>query len=196
MHRCQRFHFMPLCIERSMHMDGVMRLGGSWRCRAGCRCPAKWSWLTGQRKCHNHTMENVTLTSKEQARLQVLNSLLSEQIALDQAAELMGVSTRHARRMLATYRERGAASLSHGHRGRKPANAASEVVAADGVPRQLNLPNCRQLVLPVHLLCLAPLLSGVSPVAGHVKLQDDGVVHHPVDGGGGGHGVVEDAFPL
>ena len=48
-------------------------------------------------------MENVTLTSKEQARLQVLNSLLAEQITLDQAAELMGVSSRHARRMLTAY---------------------------------------------------------------------------------------------
>ena len=29
-----------------------------------------------------------------------------------------------------------------------------------------------------------------------VKLQDDGVVHHPVDRRGGGHGVGEDTFPL
>ena len=41
-------------------------------------------------------MKNVILTPKEQARLQVLNSLLAEQITLDQAAELMGVSSRHA----------------------------------------------------------------------------------------------------
>ena len=64
------------------------------------------------------------------------------------------------------------------------------------VPRQLNLPNCRPLFLPVHLLRLAPLLGGVSPVAGDVKLQDDGVVHHPVNRRRGGHGVGEDAFPL
>ena len=50
-------------------------------------------------------MENVTLTPKEQMRVQVLNSLLAEQIALDQAAELMGVSTRHARRITTAYRE-------------------------------------------------------------------------------------------
>ena len=35
-------------------------------------------------------MENVTLTQKEQTRLQVLNSLLAEQMTLDQAATLMG----------------------------------------------------------------------------------------------------------
>ncbi len=73
------------------------------------------------------------MTSREQARLQVLNSLLAEQIALDQAAELMGVSTRHARRMRAAYRDRGAVPLAHGHRGRKPANATSELVVADVV---------------------------------------------------------------
>ena len=54
----------------------------------------------------------------------------------------------------------------------------------------------RQSVLPVHLLGLAPLLGGVSPVAGDVKLQDDGVMGHPVDCRGGGHGVGKDAFPL
>ena len=73
------------------------------------------------------------MTSREQARLQVLNSLLAEQITLDQAAELMGVSTRHTRRILAAYREKGAAALAHGHRGRKPANATSELVVADVV---------------------------------------------------------------
>ena len=78
-------------------------------------------------------MENVTLTPKEQTRLQVLNSLLAEQIALDQAAELMGVSPRHTRRTLAAYRENGAAALAHGHRGRKPANATPAAVIVDVV---------------------------------------------------------------
>ena len=68
-----------------------------------CRRPAKASSLTGQQKCHIHPMENVTLTQKEQTRLQVLNSFLTEHIALDQAAELMGVSPRHTRRILAAY---------------------------------------------------------------------------------------------
>ena len=56
-------------------------------------------------------MENVTLNPKEQARLQVLNSLLAEHMTLDQAATLMGVTTRHTRRILAAYREEGAAAL-------------------------------------------------------------------------------------
>ena len=37
-------------------------------------------------------MENVILTQKEQARLQVLNSLLAEHMTLDQAAMLIGVT--------------------------------------------------------------------------------------------------------
>ena len=73
------------------------------------------------------------MTPKGQTRLQVLNSLLAEQIALDQAAELMGVSTRHARRITTAYREEGAAALAHGHRGRKPVNATREAVIADVV---------------------------------------------------------------
>ena len=78
-------------------------------------------------------MENVTLNPKEQARLQVLNSLLAEHMTLDQAATLMGVTTRHTRRILAAYREEGAAAVAHGHRGRKPANATPDAVVASVV---------------------------------------------------------------
>ena len=99
----------------------------------GCRSSAKMSSLTSQQKCHIHLMENVTLTSKEQARLQVLNSLLAEHMTLDQAAMLMGVTTRHTRRMLAAYREEGAAAVTHGHRGRQPPNATPDAVVADVV---------------------------------------------------------------
>ena len=66
------------------------------------------------------------MTQKEQTRLQVLNSLLAEHMTLNQAATLMGVSSRHTRRILAAYREKGAAAVAHGHRGRKPANAIPE----------------------------------------------------------------------
>ena len=69
------------------------------------------------------------MNAKEQTRLQVLNSLLAEHMTLDQAATLMGVSPRHTRRILADYRENGAASLAHGLRGCKPANATPEPVA-------------------------------------------------------------------
>ena len=71
------------------------------------------------------------MTPKELARLQVLNSLLTEQNTSDQSAELMGACPRHARPMLATYQESGAAALAHGHTGRKPPNATPEAVIAD-----------------------------------------------------------------
>ena len=54
-------------------------------------------------------------------------------MTLDQAAELMGVTSRHTRRILAAYRERGAAALAHGHRGRRPVNATPEALAVDVV---------------------------------------------------------------
>ena len=79
----------------------------------------------------SHIMENVTLTPKEQSRLQVLNSLAAERMTLDQAAELMGVTSRHTRRILAAYRERGAAALAQGHRGRRPVNATPEALVVD-----------------------------------------------------------------
>ena len=82
--------------------------------------PVNTSSLTGQRKCP--TMETLTLTQKEQARVQVLNSLLAEHMTLDQAATPMGVSARHTRRILAAYRKEGAAALAHGHRGRRAPN--------------------------------------------------------------------------
>ena len=75
---------------------------------------------------------------------------------------------------------------------------ASPVVHADetGCPASTIFAGWRQSVLPVHLLGLDALLGSVGPVAGDVKLQDDGVVHDPVNRRGGGHGVGKDALPL
>ncbi len=73
------------------------------------------------------------MTQKEQARLQVLNSLLAEQVTTEQAATLMGVSTRHTRRILAAYREEGAAALAHGNRGQRPSNSTPISVIAEVV---------------------------------------------------------------
>ena len=41
------------------------------------------------------------------------------------------MSTRHTRRILAAYREKGAAALAHGNRGRSPANATPSALATD-----------------------------------------------------------------
>ena len=61
----------------------------------------------------------------EQTRLHVLNSVLEHQLPVAQAAALLGATQRHACRMLAAYREHGAAMLAHGNRGRRPHNATS-----------------------------------------------------------------------
>jgi len=43
-----------------------------------------------------------------------------------EAAELLDLSLRHVRRILAAYRKEGAAALAHGNRGRKPRHALDE----------------------------------------------------------------------
>ena len=60
--------------------------------------------------------------------MKVLNSVLVDHVLVCQAAEVLGVSERHTRRILAAYREVGAAALSHGHRGRRAPNTTSEKV--------------------------------------------------------------------
>ena len=62
-------------------------------------------------------MRDVKLNQQEQARIQVLNSVLEYQLPIAQAAEIMGVSERHTKRLLAAYRKHGAAALAHGNRG-------------------------------------------------------------------------------
>ena len=75
-------------------------------------------------------MGNVTLNQREQARLQVLISLLAKHMTIEQASVLMGVSIRQAWRILAAYRKEGAAAIAHGHRGRRAPNATSEETKA------------------------------------------------------------------
>ena len=52
------------------------------------------------------------LNQQEQARIQVLNSVLEYHLPIAQAAEIMGVSERHTKRLLAAYRKGGAAALA------------------------------------------------------------------------------------
>ena len=68
-------------------------------------------------------MENVTLNQREQNRLRVLNEVNLGRLSITQAATLMELSLRHAKRLLAGYRKEGAKALAHGNRGRLPYNA-------------------------------------------------------------------------
>lgn len=62
--------------------------------------------------------ENVTLTHAEQSRVQVLNRILDGHLTAADAAELLSLSVRQVRRLLAAYREDGVAAMVHGNRGR------------------------------------------------------------------------------
>ena len=75
-------------------------------------------------------MKELTLNEKELARLQVLNNVIEHKVPMAQAAEVLGVTERHAWRILAAYRKEGAAALAHGNRGRQPPNAVSDELAA------------------------------------------------------------------
>jgi transposase len=71
----------------------------------------------------------ITLTTSEQRRLIVLNHLESGALVNAEAAELIGLSVRQLRRLRSTYRERGAAAVSHGNRGWQPHNAVDEALS-------------------------------------------------------------------
>jgi len=70
----------------------------------------------------------VTLNLKEERRLQLLNEIERRHITGKQGAEILQISLRHFRRLLARYRQEGAAALAHGNRGRKPAHALADEI--------------------------------------------------------------------
>ncbi|HZK67434.1 MAG TPA: ISNCY family transposase [Chloroflexota bacterium] len=70
------------------------------------------------------------MNQDEQRRLLVLNEVISGRLTAGRAGELLGLSERQVRRILAAYREEGAAALAHGNRGRRPVNALAESVRA------------------------------------------------------------------
>ena len=66
------------------------------------------------------------MNKKEQRRLIVLNGVETGKMTSREAAEVLGLSQRHIRRILAAYRKEGAQALEHGNRGRKPSNTLDE----------------------------------------------------------------------
>ena len=65
-------------------------------------------------------MKGLTLTIREQSRIVVLNGVMEGKVSVAEAARLMGVSERHAWRLLRAYRKEGVAGVAHGNRGRRP----------------------------------------------------------------------------
>ena len=73
-------------------------------------------------------MERIAMSSKELVRYRVLGGVLEGQLALQEAAVALGVSPRHARRLLTDLREKGPQGLVHGNRGRPPANRTPDAL--------------------------------------------------------------------
>jgi transposase len=76
--------------------------------------------------------EEVTLNPKEQRRLMILNQVEAKELSRPKAVELLTITPRHLKRILAAYRKEGAAALAHGNRGKRPYNALDE-----GLKRQV-----------------------------------------------------------
>jgi len=66
--------------------------------------------------------EMVTLSGKGQKRAVVLGKIDRQEVTAEEAAQVLGMSLRQVRRLLAGYRQDGPAALAHGNRGRKPAH--------------------------------------------------------------------------
>jgi transposase len=73
-------------------------------------------------------METITLNRKEQQRVMVLNRVERRELTGAQAGELMGLSVRQVRRLVAGYRREGVVAIAHGNRGRRPPHAVGEAV--------------------------------------------------------------------
>src|SRR5262245_34788151 len=63
---------------------------------------------------------DITLNDREQRRVLILNKVNQGQLTAAKAAQLLARSVRQVRRLLARYRQRGAAAVIHGNRGRPP----------------------------------------------------------------------------
>ena len=72
----------------------------------------------------------MTVQQFEEARRYVIDRVIAGDLQTSRAAEILGISERHAWRLLAAYRARGAAALEHGNRGRRPYNALPDEVAS------------------------------------------------------------------
>ena len=61
---------------------------------------------------------SITLSRTEQHRAHLIGQILAGHLTVPEAAPLLGLSSRHLRRLLAKVRQYGLAALAHGNRGR------------------------------------------------------------------------------
>jgi transposase len=74
--------------------------------------------------------ETITLTKKEQQRAYILSRVLAGTLTARTAADLLALSIRHLRRLLADLRTQGIAGLAHGNRGRVSARRFPDPIRA------------------------------------------------------------------
>ena len=68
------------------------------------------------------------MNGKEQKRAMVLTRVAEGRLTGREAAEVLGLSLRHVRRLKAAYLRAGPAALAHGNRGRRPAHALEDAL--------------------------------------------------------------------
>ena len=68
------------------------------------------------------TKDILAMSQRERQRFHLLQMVIKGALSLVQAAAAMKISYRHAKRLAARFRQRGAAGLIHGNRGRPAAN--------------------------------------------------------------------------
>jgi len=72
--------------------------------------------------------DKIVMRQRELQRAKVLEHVVSGAMTLIRATPLLGVGYRQAKRLVASYREDGAAALAHGNRGRPPWNKAPDAL--------------------------------------------------------------------
>jgi hypothetical protein len=77
----------------------------------------------------NVSHERTDINYKEQTRLQIMNGVVGREWTVAEAAQVLGVKERqHTWRLLSGYKDKGAAALVHGNRGRMPYNTTPTAV--------------------------------------------------------------------
>src|SRR3989337_3203824 len=74
--------------------------------------------------------ETITVTQKEHHRVHLLTRVQHGTLQAGAAAQLLGLSLRHLRRLLARLRQQGLAALAHGNRGRPSARRLAATIRA------------------------------------------------------------------
>lgn len=105
--------------------------------------------------------ERLTLTTKELKRLKMLELVEAERMTVVDAAQMLGISERQCWRILARYRQAGAAGLTHGNRGRPSPRRLDEAVRdeivklAEGMCRDYNDQHLTEVLQDEHGLKLS-----------------------------------------